>query len=324
MTIVRVAFLHLAPSWRDLQSNRRLIERGVTTAAPHGATWILTPELCICGYDFTDALGTAWIVPPPDPWTASLCQRAAHLGVTVFLSHPERDTQTGQCHNTLFVIGADGCIVGKHRKIRILSGAEGWSSPGAVCAPHTDRIVSPPPGGETMHRDDRWRSTTQRGRRGRGRWHSQGKRRKGHAVLDAWLTSQVDVGRDRRDTLLSAANAAGTVLSSASSAKVMPILYITPDSFPREDGGYRGWERSPSVNSGTHPCYSARAAGRPWCPGLFPRSRRRGLGLCAWLHEGDHVVSLIDAVRYQPIHAKRQPVWRQESARRQKQEIGLV
>jgi N-carbamoylputrescine amidase len=142
MPSLRIAFLHLAPSWRDLQANRRLVDRAVTTAAAHGATWILTPELCICGYDFTDALGTAWIVPPPDPWMASLCQRAADLGVTVFLSHPERDAQSGQCYNTLFVIAADGRIVGKHRKIRTLSGAEGWSSPGQVVAP----VLVPPVG----------------------------------------------------------------------------------------------------------------------------------------------------------------------------------
>src|SRR5262245_55521011 len=135
MSTLRIAFLHLAPSWSDLQANRRLVERAVTTAAAYGATWILTPELCICGYDFTGTLGTAWIVPPPDPWMASLCQRAAQLGVTVFLSHPERDAQSGKCYNTLFVIAADGCIVGKHRKIHTLSGAEGWSSPGEVVTP---------------------------------------------------------------------------------------------------------------------------------------------------------------------------------------------
>jgi predicted amidohydrolase len=118
MSTLRIAFLHLAPCLSDLQASRRLVDRAVTTAAAYGATWILTPELCICGYDFTDDLGTAWIVPPPDPWMASLCQRAAHFGVTVFLSHPERDGQSGKCYNTLFVIAADGCIVGKHRKIR--------------------------------------------------------------------------------------------------------------------------------------------------------------------------------------------------------------
>src|SRR5262245_42906174 len=103
MATLRIAFLHLAPCLRDLQANRRLIDRAVTTAATSGATWILTPELCLCGYDFTDDLGTAWIVPPPDPWMTSLCQRAASFGVTVFLSHPERDAQSGKCYNTLFV-----------------------------------------------------------------------------------------------------------------------------------------------------------------------------------------------------------------------------
>lgn len=142
MPTLRIALLHLAPCPNDLQYNRRLVDRAVTTAAAYGATWILTPELCICGYDFTAYLGTEWIVPPPDPWMAALCQRAAHLGVTVFLAHPERDAQSGKCYNTLFVIAADGRIVGKHRKIHTLSGAEGWSSPGDVVTP----IYVPPVG----------------------------------------------------------------------------------------------------------------------------------------------------------------------------------
>ncbi len=62
--------------------------------------------------------------------------------MTLFLSHPERDAQSGKCYNTVFVIAADGQIIGKHRKIHTLSGAEGWSSPGDVVAP-----VSVPPVG---------------------------------------------------------------------------------------------------------------------------------------------------------------------------------
>jgi N-carbamoylputrescine amidase len=104
---------------------------------------VLTPELCVCGYDFVDRLGTAWIVPPPDAWMASMCQLAAQLRVTVFLSYPERDQQVGKCYNTLFVIGEAGRILGKHRKINALSGAEGWSSPGQVALP-----VSVPPVGQ--------------------------------------------------------------------------------------------------------------------------------------------------------------------------------
>jgi predicted amidohydrolase len=61
--------------------------------------------------------------------------------VTVFLSHPERDRQTGKLYNTVFVIAADGTIVGKHRKINTLRvGSEAWSSPGEQVAP----ILVPP------------------------------------------------------------------------------------------------------------------------------------------------------------------------------------
>ena len=65
---------------------------------------------------------------------ASLCQRAARLGVTVFLSHPERD---GQGNATIRCLSshADGRIVGKHRKIHTLSGAEGMVEPGEAVTP---------------------------------------------------------------------------------------------------------------------------------------------------------------------------------------------
>jgi 5-aminopentanamidase len=128
---LRIALLHLAPRPGDLAYNRRLVETAVTTAAGRGAAWILTPELCICGYAFADEIGTDWIVSPPDPWMREFCQLAARLHVTVFLSHPERDPQTTKLHNSVFVIADNGTILGIHRKINTLRvGAEAWSSPG--------------------------------------------------------------------------------------------------------------------------------------------------------------------------------------------------
>lgn len=138
---LRIALLHLAPRAGALVHNRQLVERAVTTAAGLGARWIITPELCICGYTFADQIGTAWILPQPDSWMQELCQLAARLKVTVFLSHPERDPQTAKLHNSVFVIGADGAILGKHRKINTLPvGSEAWSSPGEQVAP----ILVPP------------------------------------------------------------------------------------------------------------------------------------------------------------------------------------
>jgi hypothetical protein len=63
--------------------------------------------------------------------------------------------------------------------------------------------------------------TPQRGRFGLGPWHSQGKRRKGQAVLAACLRSQGPLGRESPNPLGSTANVGGTMLSSASRARVI-------------------------------------------------------------------------------------------------------
>jgi N-carbamoylputrescine amidase len=60
---------------------------------------------------------------------------ARELGLTVFLSHPERDRGSDRLYNTVFVIDSHGEIVGKHRKVKPLRGAEAWSSPGEEINP---------------------------------------------------------------------------------------------------------------------------------------------------------------------------------------------
>lgn len=140
MQTTRIAFLHLAPILGNVAHNRALVEEAVTKAAQEGAGWIITPELCICGYGFAGDIGTEWVLPQPDPWMQQICCLAARLQVSLFLSHPERDPQSGQLYNTVFVITPDGQIVGKHRKINVIPIAEGWSSPGVCTVP-----VSIPP-----------------------------------------------------------------------------------------------------------------------------------------------------------------------------------
>ncbi len=128
---LRIALLHLAPVPGDVPHNRRLIETAVAAAAELGAQWIVTPELCVTGYTFADRLGVTWILPQPDEWMTQMGRLVARLGVTLFLSHPERDRESGNLHNSLFVLAPDGAIAGTHRKINSLRvGSEGWSSPG--------------------------------------------------------------------------------------------------------------------------------------------------------------------------------------------------
>jgi predicted amidohydrolase len=133
---LRTALLHLVPVTGAVADNRRLIEAGVRSAAAQGAHYVLTPELAVCGYEFNAVIGTAWIEPQPDAWMTAFCKLVKALGVTVFLSHPERDTVTGRLHNSVFAIGPDGRIAGRHRKIHVLTGgAEGWSTGADEVAP---------------------------------------------------------------------------------------------------------------------------------------------------------------------------------------------
>jgi predicted amidohydrolase len=130
MSKLRISFLHLAPVTGDIDHNRQLVERAIKLAAAEGADWVITPELCIPGYVFADRIGTDWILPQPDGWMQGFCRLVEEHKLTVFLSHPERDTQSDKLYNTVFVIDPQGNITGKQRKIKVLHGVEAWSSPG--------------------------------------------------------------------------------------------------------------------------------------------------------------------------------------------------
>ena len=133
---MRIAFLHIAPVTGDIEHNRRLVEHGVAAAAEAGAQWAITPELCIPGYLFLKKLGTGWIQPQPDRWMSDFCELVRDKNLTVFLSHPELDPASGRMYNTVFIINAEGDIVGRHRKIKTLGGAEAWSTAGWKISPY--------------------------------------------------------------------------------------------------------------------------------------------------------------------------------------------
>jgi predicted amidohydrolase len=132
---LKIALLHLAPDLGALDANRALIESGTRVAAGLGADWVLSGELVVSGYRFADLIGTDWIAAQPDGWLRRLSQLGADLGVVSFVSHPERDAPSGQLFNSLFVIGRDGQILGRQRKLHPIPGSERWASAGEVSLP---------------------------------------------------------------------------------------------------------------------------------------------------------------------------------------------
>jgi 5-aminopentanamidase len=127
---LKIGLLHLAPGLGALDINRALIESGTRTAAGLGAEWIVSGELVVCGYRFAPVLGTDWIGEQPDLWMRRLCELDAELGVVSFVSHPERDRTSAGLFNSLFVIGRDGRLLGRQRKLHPTPVSEGWANRG--------------------------------------------------------------------------------------------------------------------------------------------------------------------------------------------------
>lgn len=132
MNVSKVALLHLETVPGAVERNRYIIVEAIRHAAAIGAEWIVAPELAVCGLQFPQLIGTDWIQPQPDLWMQQVCKLIKILKRTVFLACPERDGS--RLYNTAFVIGPTGEILGKHRKINVVSDSLAWSSPG-------DRVV---------------------------------------------------------------------------------------------------------------------------------------------------------------------------------------
>jgi predicted amidohydrolase len=127
---LKIGLLHLAPELGALEANRALIESGTRLAAGLGAAWVVSGELVVPGYRFAPLLGTSWIGEQPDLWMRRLCELSAELRVVSFVSHPERDSASGRLFNSLFVIGRDGRLLGRQRKLRPTPISESWASGG--------------------------------------------------------------------------------------------------------------------------------------------------------------------------------------------------
>jgi omega-amidase len=138
---LRVGLLHLAPEAGALEHNRALIEKATTVAAEMGAAWVVSGELVVSGYHFRPLIETDWIASQPDRWMRRFTELTASLGVVSIVSHPERDNGSGKLFNTLFIIGREGHVLGRHQKLHPTPGAEDWSSPGKLGLPvEIDRI----------------------------------------------------------------------------------------------------------------------------------------------------------------------------------------
>ena len=131
---VRVAAVQEAPVFLDREKTVEKACERIHTAGEAGAHLVVFPEAFVSGYP-----DWVWVVPNgngrmldelysellasavsiPDEATDALCDAAKAASVTVTIGIHERNAEASGAtlYNTLLTIGADGRILGKHRKL---------------------------------------------------------------------------------------------------------------------------------------------------------------------------------------------------------------
>jgi N-carbamoylputrescine amidase len=132
---MKIALLHLDVSSGPETVNLMVLCRAICVAAERGAKWIITPETAVQGYYFAQKEIPLHIPIQPDLSLQPIIELAIKYQLTVFLGCAEQDDVTGKYYNSCLVIGPEGQILGRHRKLRAHGGAEAWSTKGEVLEP---------------------------------------------------------------------------------------------------------------------------------------------------------------------------------------------
>jgi len=108
-----------------------MICQGIRIAAKHKAKWIITPEMALQGYFFTQMKRSPEIMENMRSYIQPILDLARELGVFVFLGCAEHDATTDKNYNSCIVIDHTGHIIGRHDKVKVVhSKTEAWSTPG--------------------------------------------------------------------------------------------------------------------------------------------------------------------------------------------------
>jgi nitrilase len=126
----RAAAVQTSPVYLDAEETTRKTCDLIREAASHGASLVAFPEVFIPGYPYwnwimTPLEGSAWFerlvrssILVPGPEVSTLCQTAKEAAVNVVIGINERDEyDLGALYNTLLMIGSDGALLSRHRKL---------------------------------------------------------------------------------------------------------------------------------------------------------------------------------------------------------------
>ena len=119
----RVAAWQCRPGPLDVAGNLRRLDAACAAAAAQQAEVLVTPEMFTSGYAITLAGVLRLAEDAGGPTEAAVAQIARRHHLAIVYGHPERapgdSAHKGRAYNAATMIGADGAVRGRHRKVHL-------------------------------------------------------------------------------------------------------------------------------------------------------------------------------------------------------------
>jgi predicted amidohydrolase len=119
----RVAAWQCQPGSLDVQGNLRRLDAICASAAAQQAEVLVTPEMFTSGYAITLAGVLRLAEDAGGPTEAAVAQIARRHHLAIVYGHPERapgdSASKDRAYNAATMIGADGVVRGRHRKVHL-------------------------------------------------------------------------------------------------------------------------------------------------------------------------------------------------------------
>ena len=128
---LKVAAIHYRAVAADKSRNIRSLSRLIEEAAANGAGLMVLPELCTTGLSIGNSAEARILAEPvPGPSTAFFSRLATRCKAYLVLGLAEYDPTTDKRYNAQVIIGPDGDIVGRYRKVHLFGPDFNWATEG--------------------------------------------------------------------------------------------------------------------------------------------------------------------------------------------------
>lgn len=133
---LKIALIHASISWKDKENNIARLLALNEEAAKNSARIIVNTELATTGYAFLSRREIAPLAESiPGPTTEAFGKIARQYGCYICIGMPERDPRTGIFYNSAALMGPEGDVVARHRKLSPAFRENLWAAKGNLPVP---------------------------------------------------------------------------------------------------------------------------------------------------------------------------------------------